>query len=452
MLPLFIVLLLLASIGSAQTAPPQINDQIDSQQLATEIRGEFLHAWKAYKKYAWGHDGLNPLSKTPYDWYGVSFYMTPVDALDTMTLMGLKEEADTTREFIVRNLSFDKDVYVKHFEFTIRLLGGLISSYQLSGDKRLLDLAEDLAKRMLPVFDSPTGLPYAEVNLKTGAVRGTKSNPAETGTLLVEYGALSKLTRNPAYYEKAKRAAVKTFALRSRIGLVGDGLDITSGTWTGTESHVSACIDSYYEYLVKSSILFGDADCGAMWDSSFVALNRYVADTTKSGLWYGHVDMTTGKRTHRWFGALDAFLPAVLVLAGDIPRARALQESCVNMWNRYGIETDQIDYSTMTAVSPKYFLNPEIMESTYYLYRATGDAHYLVMGKSLLDSLRTYCRAPEGYAELKSVITKEKSDRMESYFLAETLKYLYLLFAPAETLDFSKVVFNTEAHPIHKTW
>jgi mannosidase alpha-like ER degradation enhancer 2 len=189
-----------------------------------------------------------------------------------------------------------------------------------------------------------------------------------------------------------------------------------------------------------------------MWDSSYAALNNYVADTAASGFWYGHVNMNTGVRTRRWFGALDAFFPAVLVLAGDIPRARSLQESCMKMWNRYGIEPDDIDYGTMTAISPKYFLNPEIVESTYYLYQATGDPHYLAMGRSLFDSLKTYCRAPEGYAELKSVITKEKFDRMETYFLAETLKYFYLLFAPKETLDFKSVVFNTEAHPMRKTW
>ena len=74
------------------------------------------------------------------------------------------------------------------------------------------------------------------------------------------------------------------------------------------------------------------------------------------------------------------------------------------------------------------------------------------MGKVFLDSLKAYCRVDGGYAEIKSVITKEKSDRMESYFLAETLKYLYLLFAPPETLDFDKVIFNTEAHPIRRTW
>ena len=126
------------------------------------------------------------------------------------------------------------------------------------------------------------------------------------------------------------------------------------------------------------------------------------------------------------------------------------------MWNRYGIEPEQIDYVTMAVPDdPKwerFFLNPEIMESTYYLYKATGDKRYLEMGKVFLDSLMRYCRLDEGYSELKSVVTKERSDRMESYFLSETLKYLYLLFAPPETLDFDTVIFNTEAHPIRRTW
>jgi len=104
--------------------------------------------------------------------------MTPVDALDTIILMGLNEEAKTTREYIAMHLSFDKDIYVQNFEITIRLLGGLLSSYQMTGDKRLLNLAEDLGNRLLPVFESPTGLPYRYVNLKTGKVRGNVTNPA----------------------------------------------------------------------------------------------------------------------------------------------------------------------------------------------------------------------------------------------------------------------------------
>src|SRR5438128_12253981 len=137
--------------------------------------------------------------------------MTPVDALDTMILMGLKDEAEKTKTYIIENLSFDKDIYVKNFEITIRLLGSLISNYQLTGDKRLLDLADDLGTRLLPVFNSPTGMPYVNVNLKTGAVSGTKSNPAEIGTLILEFGTLSKLTKKPIYFDKAKNALLQLY-------------------------------------------------------------------------------------------------------------------------------------------------------------------------------------------------------------------------------------------------
>jgi mannosidase alpha-like ER degradation enhancer 2 len=429
---------------------------IDRAALAQEVRTEFLHCWNAYKKYAWGHDGLKPLSKTPYDWYSSTLYMTPLDALDTMILMGLKEEADSTREFIATHLSFDHDMYVKNFEITIRMLGGLLSSYQLSGDERLLKLADDLGTRLLPVFKSPTGMPYVDVNLKTGAVRNPRTNPGEVGTLLVEFGALSKLTGKKQYYDIVKSAVVQIYNRRSPVGLVGTWINVETGEWVDADSHVSACIDSYYEYMVKCSILFGDQDFKKMWESSILAIKTYLADETPTGLWIGHADMNTGKRTKTWFGALDAFFPAVLALSGDVPTAARLQESCFKMWNKHGIEPEQFDYALMDVPNdPKwerYFLNPEIMESAYYLYQYTQDPRYLEMGKVFFEGLKNFCRCDGGYAELKSVKTKEKSDRMESYFLAETWKYLYLLFAPPETLDFKHTIFNTEAHPIRKTW
>ncbi len=445
---------LLLSVICSNCVMAQGNAQarINADSLAREVRKEFLHSWNAYKKYAWGHDGLRPISKTPYDWGSTPLYITPLDALDTMILMGLTEEADSTREFLVRHLDYNRDQYVKNFEITIRSLGSLLSSFQLTGDRRLLSLAIDLGERLLPAFRSPTGIPYVDVNLKTGAVRGTNTDPGGAGTLLVEFGTLSKLTGDPKYYRAAKDALLQVYARRSAIGLVGEGLDAGTGAWTRTDSHLSACIDSYYEYQVKAWLLFGDDDCRKMWDSSIIAINRYLLDSTATGLWYGHADMNTGKRTKTWWGALDAFFPAVLVLAGDVDRAARLQESCVRMWNAEGIEPDQFDYSSMKVVAPRFFLNPEIFESAYYCYSATGNPYYQKMGQALFDSLKKYCRLPEGYCELKSVITKERMDRMETYFLAETLKYLYLLFAPPETLEFRKVIFNTEAHPIRRTW
>jgi mannosidase alpha-like ER degradation enhancer 2 len=378
--------------------------------------------------------------------------MTAMDALDTMILMGLKEEADTTREFLATHLSFDRDVFVKNFEFTIRFLGGLLSSYQLTGDARLLQLAEDLGRRLLPAFRSPTGMPYVDVNLKTGAVRGTVSNPAEIGTLLLEFGTLSRLSGDGRFYDAAKNALNALFRLRSGIGLVGESVDVVSGKWVGTDSHVSGGIDSYYEYLVKSARLFGDEDCARMWKASVIPLNTWIADTAWEGLWYGHADMTTGKRTGAFFGSLDAFFPAVLALSGDVKRGKELEESCYGMWNTYGIEPEVIDYRTMTAVDSGYALRPEIIESAYYLYHYTGDVRYRKMGEVFFDGLRRYCRTGSGYAALESVVTKKKKDSMESFFLAETLKYLYLLFAPPETLDFDAVTFNTEAHPLRRTW
>lgn len=424
----------------------------EKAELAEHVRQEFLHSWNGYKKYAWGHDQLKPLSKSFRDWHEVSLYMTPVDSMDTMYLMGMKDEADKTKEYVIQNLSFDADIYVKNFEIVIRILGGLLSTYQTTGDQRLLDLATDLGNRLLPVFESPTGLPYMYINLKTGKVRGSETNPAEIGTLLIEFGALSKMTGNPIYYDKAKRALVELYNRRSSIGLVGSGIDVETGKWTDPTSHISGGIDSYYEYLLKGWLLFDDPDCKKMWETSVVAVNQYLAQQAPTGFWYGSADMNTGKRIATHFGALDAFFPAVLALSGDVDRAQRLEQSAFLMWTTFGIEPEEIDYLTMKITYDGYPLRPEIIESAYYLYYFTKDPRYLKMGRTFLNSLEKYCKVDAGYAALSSVKTMEKKDDMESFFLAETLKYLYLLFAPPETIDLKQKTFNTEAHAIQKNW
>ncbi|HET6933240.1 MAG TPA: glycoside hydrolase family 47 protein, partial [Candidatus Angelobacter sp.] len=377
----------------------------DPGPMARQVRSEFLYAWNAYKQYAWGHDELKPLSRGYRDWYGVPLYMTPVDALDTMIMMGLTDEADKTRDYIEKNLSFNQDIYVKNFEITIRLLGGLLSSYQLTGDQRLLDLAQDLGTRLLPAFNSPTGMPYMYVNLKTGQTRGTESNPAEIGTLLLEFGTLSKLTGKPVFYDKAKRALSELYSRRSKLGLVGSSINVETGQWIDTTSHISGGIDSYYEYLLKSWLLFGDKDCERMWKATVQSVNKYLADNTKSGLWYAQVDMNTGKRISTHFGALDAFFPAVLARSGELERARRLEESAYKMWNMWGVEPDEIDYSNMKLVSPAYPLRPEIMESAYYLNFYTRDSRYVEMASTFLGALVHYCKTDVGYAGLKNVDT-----------------------------------------------
>jgi glycosyl hydrolase family 47 len=443
----------IASAASVSAQPPRRGRAgVDRRALAARVRAEFLHAWRGYERYAWGHDELKPLSKTHRDWYEQTLLMTPVDSLDTMIMMGLDADAAKTRKLILDNLSFDKDIYVQNFEITIRHLGGLITAYQLTGDRRFLSLAEDLGTRLLPAFDSKTGIPYRFVNLKTGKVRGGVTNPAEAGTLLLEFGALSKLTRKPVFYDRAKRALVETYKRRSKIGLVGGNINVETGEWTDTESHLSGGIDSYYEYLLKCWLLFGDRDCRRMWLEGVAAVNKYLADETDGQLWYGYADMHTGRRTQTYFGALDAFWPAVLALSGDTRRARRLQASAFRMWTLHGIEPERLNYRTMQVESAGYPLRPEIIESAYYLHRLTGDPEYLRMGATMFEDFIRHCRTEAGYAALKSVVTKEKSDGMQSFLFAETLKYFYLLFAPDSRVNLRTVVFNTEAHPIRKTW
>ena len=476
--------------GAVTVAPAPA---LDRAALAARVRAEMLHAWRGYERYAWGHDELRPVSRTTRDWYAEPLLMTPVDALDTLLLMGLDDEAAKARALIVERLgvgrgvagpatggaaagehgarpatggaaagergarrstpgaaAFDQDLSVKTFEITIRMLGGLLSGWQLTGDPRLLRLADDLGTRLLPAFASPTGMPYTFVNLKTGKTRGPRSNPAEIGTLLLEFGTLARATGKQVFYDKAKHAVVELYRRRSPLGLVGEEIDVETGRWTSRASHVGGGIDSYYEYLLKCWRLFGDAECGAMWRESIGALDRYLADDAPTGFWYGQVDMLTGKRTATEFGALHAFLPAVLALGGDLGRARRLEASCFKTWNLHGVEPEVVDYRTMAVVEAGYPLRPEIVESAYYLRHYTRDPRYLEMGRTFLAGLLAHCRTDAGYTVLKNVVTKEKGDLMPSYFLAETLKYLYLIFAPDQALDFDQVIFNTEGHPLRR--
>lgn len=436
------------TISSNQTQ--ESTQSTDKLEMAELVKAEFLHAWNGYKTYAWGYDALKPLSKQGHNWYKQSLLMTPVDAFDTMILMDLTEEADEARELIFAKLNFDVDMEVQNFEVSIRIFAGLLSAYELDGDKRFLALAEDLANRLMKAFNSPSGMPYRYVNLKTGATSGPVSNPAEIGTYLVEYGILSKHTGNPIYYQTAMKAMTALYSFRSTLNLSPEGINVETGEITNPISHISGCIDSYLEYMIKGAILFNDSTLQSMWTPTIEAVNNYLADQKPNGLWYGQADMNTGKRVASTYGALDAFFAGTLAMHGDLKRAADLQQSNFIMWMMHGIEPESMNYSTMEVENGSYILRPENFESAYYLYQYTHDEKYTEMGKLMFENLITYCRTDIAYAALKDVRTKEKRDYMESFFFAETLKYAYLLFDESGKLDFNKVIFNTEAHPYRR--
>ena len=133
--------------------------------------------------------------------------------------------------------------------------------FRIRYDDELLHLAHDLATRLLVAFEgSPTGIPFPRVNLQKGIPTDTYNSTctAGAGSLLLEFGILSRLLRDPVYESVARRAMRAIRQRRSsRTGLVGNVLNVKTGNWEGTMAGVGAGLDSYFEYLLKAYILFG---------------------------------------------------------------------------------------------------------------------------------------------------------------------------------------------------
>ena len=166
-------------------------------------------AWSNYKKYAFGKDELLPRSKRGHDnWGGMG--TTLVDSLDTLWLMGMKEEFQEARDWVQSQLSHDRPRAVSVFETTIRSLGGLLSAYDWSGDATFLLQAKDLGKRLFHAFENPSGIPYGQVNLATGSTSnlgwtGGNAITAEAGTLQIEFRMLARLSGIEDYKTKSEK-------------------------------------------------------------------------------------------------------------------------------------------------------------------------------------------------------------------------------------------------------
>ena len=446
----FLVWLLISSIFITACQSTEKKSLEADHQMAEKIKSEFLRSWNAYKTYAWGHDVLLPVSKSYMDWYENSLGISPIDAYSTMKIMGLEKEAEEVQRYVADSLDFDKDQFVKTFEVNIRVLGGLVAMYQFTKDPAVLAKAEDFGRRLLPAYNTGTGIPAYWVNLRTGAIRGDTVNLAEGGSSLIEMGMLSKFTGNPVYFEKAKNASLAIFNRRSSLGLVAENINVQTGQWVDSISHIGCCIDSYYEYLLKGSILFNDAELKKAWDESIASIQKYIAEEVDTALWYGQVNKETGQKVNSVVTLYDAYFPAVLALSGDLARAARYQDAWNSLWIKYGLEPMVYDYIKKEILHPAYNLNPEIIESAYYLYYFTGDEKYKKMAVQYFNDIMSYCRTDVAFTNIKDVRTREQKDHMETFFLAETMKYLYLVFANPEGINPRECVFSTEAHPFRK--
>lgn len=417
---------------------------------AEEIKAETIRAWNAYKTYAWGYDVLLPLSKQGYNWYEESLGISPFDAFSTLAIMGFDKESQEIVEYALEK-NWDQDIYVQVFEVNIRILGGLLAMYDFTQDPRILAKVQDFGDRILPAFDSPTGIPYHSVNLKTGETKGNVINVAQAATYLVEFGILSYYTQDPKYYQAAKKASRAIFDRNSKIGLPGDYINIESGEWTNNWSHLQAGVDSYYEYMLKVYLLFGDEDVKEMWDFSLDKINQYLSQKHNGMQFYACVDMHNGEVTKKSMSLYDAFFPAMQAMAGDLENAEANMASWDWVWDKFGLlptrylwEADSVEYANSE-------LNPEIIESAYYLHQITGKEKYINMIYKYWQDLNMCCRNDVAFHAVKNVETMEERDYLATYFYAETLKYFFVAVADKEVFDFNDYIFNTEAHPFKKS-
>lgn len=184
-------------------------------------------------------------------------------------------------------------------------------------------------------------------------------------------------------------------------------------------------LDSFYEYLFKAHILLGGDEYLGIFETAYQAIIQFVMDG--NGFVYKNVNMDTAQLAASWIDSLAAFFPGLQVLYGDLTRAIRPHLLYYTIWEKYQSLPERFDYVSKSPAISSYPLRPELIESTYMLFQATNDHYYLNIGEKLLmdlEKLKTSC----GYVGMEDVAAKKPGDRMESFFLSETLKYLYLLF------------------------
>jgi len=452
-------------------------------EMLGETRKMFQHGYDNYMTHAFPLDELNPLhccGRGPdygdpqniniNDVLG-DYSLTLVDTLDMLAIMGNKSEFQKAVKLVVDNVDFNKSNVVQVFEVTIRMLGGLLSGHLLMEDPRfpdltpdwymddLLSMAHDLAERLLPAFDkTETGVPLPRVNLKTGLPDDgrTTTCTAGGGSLLLEFSLLSRLVGDPIYEIYARRAARGLYTRRNvETGLMGNVMDVHTGEWTGKMSGLGAGIDSFYEILLKSFIMFGEEEDATMFNSSYTSIKQYLrrgrgSCNSGTGLHplYVNVEMATGNTATHWIDSLQASFPGVQLLAGDVEEAICHHALYYSMWRKYGCLPERYNWQLEAPDVKFYPLRPELVESTYLLYRATKNPFYLHVGRDILHSLNNHTRAKCGYATIHDVHEKSLEDRQESFFLSETVKYLFLLFDEDNPINkhSSNFMFTTEGH------
>lgn len=448
------------------------------------VRGAFVLAWDAYKKYAWGYDELEPVARTGKRSFHLA--LTMVDGLDTLWIMGEHERFAEAAKWLANELNPTPSRSVNLFETTIRVLGGLLSSHYLSGEGGLLAQATKLGESLFTAFQqSNDWVPYSDIHLTShqGSLPGQKVSVSEATTVQIEFKTLARATKNKLMFQAMNDCSDAVEGMRQRLGKDLNGLvpmyiELRQRRFdSGSVVTLGARGDSYYEYLLKQWLLTNKTE--PVYRERYLqamdgVITKLIANTNGAKRWTFVAELSGGSQIPK-MDHLVCFLPGLLALGvmsdavtSEAMReqhtqlAKDLTETCVGMYDTAtGLAPEIVHFNTAQGSSNEMYikpadahniLRPETVESLFYLYRLTRDVRYQNYGWKIFEAFEKYSKVgKDGYTGLNNVESRSSSrrDNMESFFLAETLKYLYLLFDDSATLlPLDQFVFNTEAHPL----
>ncbi|KAL2880527.1 hypothetical protein SGCOL_004248 [Colletotrichum sp. CLE4] len=452
------------------------NPHPEAPKRQKAVRDVFIRSWNSYKKFAWGRDELAPVSAGAKDTFG-GWAATLVDSLDTLWIMELKDEFRAAANVAVKlDWANTTATSVNMFETTIRHLGGLLSAYDLSGEPALLDKAKELGDMLYMGFDTPNRLPGFW------------------------------LTGNPKYFDAVDRITrfLESTQFKSKLpGMWPKMINFREERVDTDHSFtLGALADSLYEYLPKMFALLGGRDpsyekmyIGAMaiveqhilfrpmvsdrddilfaGDAFVYAdLIEHVSDGQHLACFAGgmlglggklfSVDnhVALGERVARgcaW--AYDAFPSGVMpesfnLIPCEARKTGDTQKNDECLWDesRWKSEGDpRLKKGFRNARDPRYILRPEAIESLFLLYRMTGRQDLQDIAWRMFESILKATKTDLAHSAIADVTVPpdqtRKLDEMESFWLAETLKYFYLIFSPPDLISLDEYVFNTEAHP-----
>uniref|UniRef100_A0A8C2DQL8 alpha-1,2-Mannosidase n=1 Tax=Cyprinus carpio TaxID=7962 RepID=A0A8C2DQL8_CYPCA len=406
-------------------------------------------SWDNYKRYAWGSNELRPISKQGHssNLFGSLKGATIVDALDTLYIMEMYDEFEAATEWVESNLDFNMNAEISVFEVNIRFVGGLLSAYYLSGKEVFRRKAVELGEKLLPAFKTPTGIPWALLNLKSGIGRnwpwasGGSSILAEYGTLHLEFMHLSELSGRPDFAEKVMNIRKVLNRLDKPQGLYPNYLNPNSGQWGQHHVSVGGLGDSFYEYLLKAWLMSDktDEEGKKLYYDALQAIEKNLIRKSSGGLTY-IAEWKGGLLEHK-MGHLTCFAGGMIALGADggpddktghqmelaAEIARTCHESYARTSMKLGPEAFRFDggvEAIATRQNEKYFiLRPEVIETYMYMWRFTHDPKYRQWGWEAVQALEKYCRVEGGYSGVRDVYanTPNHDDVQQSFYLAETL-------------------------------